>query len=105
MNDVEVATPVDDDAITKAGVAGERLCEPIENEAHGVLVAIPTFPSPLLLLLKMLFPAIVHGVFIVRAVPPTKAPGVPLKVMPVPAETDEVATVFSFAGVPLVVLQ
>src|SRR3989344_7679367 len=50
---------------------------------------MPMLPE---LLLYTLLPEIVQGVFRVRAVPPTNAPGVPEKVMPVPALREEVAT-------------
>src|SRR3989344_907144 len=47
----------------------------------------------------MLLPEIVHGVLMVSAVPPTRAPAVPEKVTPVPAEREEVAT-FCMASLP-----
>ncbi len=57
--------------------------------ANGVDEPMPTAP---VLFEKMLLPEIVHGVLIVRDVPPTSAPAVPVNVTPVPAVTDEVAT-------------
>ena len=77
--------------MTNEGVAGDWLYVPIEKVPHGVDEPTPTKPVPPLLLLKMLLPAMVHGVLMVREVPPIKAPAVPVKVTPVPAVTEEVA--------------
>ena len=44
INWVEVATPVDDDAMTNEGVVIAKLCVPTESWPHGVVVPMPTLP-------------------------------------------------------------
>ena len=41
MNCVEVATPVEDDAMTNDGVVGARLWWPTESRPHGDVVPTP----------------------------------------------------------------
>ena len=60
-----------------------------ERRAKGVLVPIPTAVAEEEAIVA---PETPQGVFKVSAVPETRNPGVPAKVMPSPADTEEVAT-------------
>jgi hypothetical protein len=56
LKTVVVATPVDEEAIAKSGVATAPLCEPIESFAHGDVVPTPTLPDETILILSIPVP-------------------------------------------------